>query len=107
MCGGSRVVLLDEPTSGLDPAARRALWDLLQSKKKGIAVLVALALGLFVSWLDPAALRPVGPAAEREERYCRPCCSSTRVVCQWAGPGRAPRAVGPAAERQERYVIVT
>nr|ALE60397.1 ATP-binding cassette sub-family A ABCA1 [Plutella xylostella] len=35
MCGGSRVVLLDEPTSGLDPAARRALWDLLQSEKKG------------------------------------------------------------------------
>ncbi|KOB77606.1 ATP-binding cassette sub-family A member 3 [Operophtera brumata] len=35
MCGDSRVVLLDEPTSGLDPAARRALWDLLQKEKKG------------------------------------------------------------------------
>ncbi|KAH9633405.1 hypothetical protein HF086_004119 [Spodoptera exigua] len=35
MCGNSRVVLLDEPTSGLDPAARRALWDLLQKEKKG------------------------------------------------------------------------
>lgn len=35
MCGSSRVVLLDEPTSGLDPAARRALWDLLQKEKKG------------------------------------------------------------------------
>ncbi|KAL4712277.1 hypothetical protein ACJJTC_004039 [Scirpophaga incertulas] len=35
MCGSSRVVLLDEPTSGLDPAARRALWDLLQREKKG------------------------------------------------------------------------
>lgn len=35
MCGQSRVVLLDEPTSGLDPAARRALWDLLQREKKG------------------------------------------------------------------------
>ncbi|XP_037302966.1 LOW QUALITY PROTEIN: phospholipid-transporting ATPase ABCA1 [Manduca sexta] len=35
MCGASRVVLLDEPTSGLDPAARRALWDLLQKEKRG------------------------------------------------------------------------
>ncbi|CAH0579245.1 unnamed protein product [Chrysodeixis includens] len=40
MCGNSRVVLLDEPTSGLDPAARRALWDLLQKEKKGRTMLI-------------------------------------------------------------------
>ncbi|XP_059046978.1 phospholipid-transporting ATPase ABCA3-like [Achroia grisella] len=40
MCGSSRVVLLDEPTSGLDPAARRALWDLLQKEKKGRTIIL-------------------------------------------------------------------
>ncbi|KAL0893030.1 hypothetical protein ABMA27_014684 [Loxostege sticticalis] len=41
MCGSSRVVLLDEPTSGLDPAARRALWDLLQKEKKGRTMILS------------------------------------------------------------------
>ncbi|GAB0097260.1 ATP-binding cassette sub-family A member 3 [Sergentomyia squamirostris] len=41
LCGGSKVVLCDEPTSGMDPAARRALWDLLQAEKKGRTILLS------------------------------------------------------------------
>lgn len=40
-CGGSKVVLCDEPSSGMDPAARRALWDVLQAEKKGRTVLLS------------------------------------------------------------------
>jgi len=32
--------MFDEPTSGLDPAARRALWDLLQEEKHGRTTLL-------------------------------------------------------------------
>jgi ATP-binding cassette subfamily A (ABC1) protein 3 len=32
--------MFDEPTSGLDPAARRALWDLLQAEKHGRTTLL-------------------------------------------------------------------
>ncbi|XP_023714575.1 ATP-binding cassette sub-family A member 3 isoform X4 [Cryptotermes secundus] len=40
LCGGSKIVMFDEPTSGLDPAARRALWDLLQTEKHGRTTLL-------------------------------------------------------------------
>lgn len=40
LCGNSKVVLFDEPTSGMDPAARRILWDLLLSEKKGRTILL-------------------------------------------------------------------
>lgn len=40
LCGKSKVVMFDEPTSGMDPAARRALWDLLQREKQGRTMLL-------------------------------------------------------------------
>ncbi|KAB0796441.1 hypothetical protein PPYR_10502 [Photinus pyralis] len=40
LCGRSSVVMFDEPTAGMDPAARRALWDLLQVQKKGRTILL-------------------------------------------------------------------
>jgi len=35
LIGKSKVVLMDEPTSGMDPAARRTLWNILQSEREG------------------------------------------------------------------------
>ena len=40
LIGNSKVVMLDEPTSGMDPEARREMWDLLNSLKKGRTILL-------------------------------------------------------------------
>lgn len=43
LCGNSKIVICDEPSSGMDPAARRALWDLLISEKKGRTILISVS----------------------------------------------------------------
>lgn len=40
LIGDSNVVFLDEPTSGVDPSSRRAIWNLLASKKAGRVIIL-------------------------------------------------------------------
>jgi ABC-2 type transport system ATP-binding protein len=40
LIGGPELLFLDEPTTGFDPAARRAMWDLVESLRSGGATIV-------------------------------------------------------------------
>lgn len=76
LCGGSKVVLFDEPTSGMDPAARRALWDLLQAEKHGRTLLLtthfmdeADLLGDRIAIMSEGRLQTCGSSYFLKKRY--------------------------------------
>ncbi|XP_076823215.1 phospholipid-transporting ATPase ABCA3-like isoform X1 [Clavelina lepadiformis] len=41
LSAGSKYVILDEPTSGMDPAARRAIWEVLQEYRSRCSMLLS------------------------------------------------------------------
>jgi len=41
LIGDSKVIYLDEPTSGVDPLSRRAVWQLLRSKRAGRVIILS------------------------------------------------------------------
>ena len=97
LCGGSKFVLLDEPTAGMDALARRELWDLLATAKKGRTLLLtthymdeADVLGDRVGIMSHGALKCVGTSRFLKQHYG----AGYRVVCE-----RAPGSDEAALER--------
>ncbi|KAF5273700.1 hypothetical protein FQA39_LY07390 [Lamprigera yunnana] len=79
LCGGSSIVMLDEPTAGMDPAARRALWDLLQVQKKGRTILLS------THFMDEADLLGDRIAIMADGRL--QCCGSSFFLKKKYGAG--------------------
>uniref|UniRef100_A0A8D9B3Y8 ATP-binding cassette sub-family A member 3 n=1 Tax=Cacopsylla melanoneura TaxID=428564 RepID=A0A8D9B3Y8_9HEMI len=72
----SKVVLLDEPTSGMDPAARRGLWDILQSERQGRTIVMtthlmdeADLLGDRIAIINGGQLKAIGTPFSLKKEY--------------------------------------
>jgi ATP-binding cassette, subfamily A (ABC1), member 3 len=76
LCGKAKICILDEPTSGMDPGARRALWDLLISEKKGRTILLSThfmeeadILGDRIAIMSEGHLRTVGSSFFLKKKF--------------------------------------
>jgi ATP-binding cassette, subfamily A (ABC1), member 3 len=84
LCGNSKIVVLDEPTSGLDAGAKRGLWNLLISEKKGRTILLtthhmdeADVLGDRIAIMNEGELQTVGSSYFLKKRYG----SGYKLIC--------------------------
>ncbi|CAL1272853.1 unnamed protein product [Larinioides sclopetarius] len=90
--GGSKIVILDEPTSSVDPVARRKIWDLILSYKKGRTILFT------THHLDEADILSDRVAILHKGRML--CCGSPLELKGRFGSGYR-LSILPAAEKSE------
>lgn len=74
--GDPSVVFLDEPSTGMDPAVRRALWDVILSKRPGRVILLtthsmeeAEALASRIGIMVRGTLRCLGTSQHLKRRF--------------------------------------
>ena len=79
LSGDPRVLVLDEPTSAMDPHSRRAVWELLRSKRKGRVTV------LTTHFMDEAELLSDRVAVMKEGKLR--CCGSPLFLKERFGLG--------------------
>lgn len=79
LCADPKCLILDEPTSAMDPHSRRAVWELLRSKRKGRVTL------LTTHFLDEAEILCDRIAVMKDGKL--QCCGSTNFLKERFGLG--------------------
>jgi len=76
LLGDPRIVFLDEPTTGMDPISRRHVWDIIESAKRGRAVILtthsmeeADILGDRIAIMARGRLRCIGSSIRLKNRF--------------------------------------
>lgn len=85
LCGNTKIVILDEPSSGMDPGARRELWNILLSEKRGRTILLSThcldeadVLGDRIAIMSNGALRTVGSSFFLKQKFG----TGYRITCE-------------------------
>eukprot|EP00030_Apusomonadida_sp_AF-17_P000548 a175002_751.p1 GENE.a175002_751~~a175002_751.p1 ORF type:complete len:854 (-),score=472.33 a175002_751:20-2533(-) len=75
-CADPKIIFLDEPTTGMDPVSRRKVWNMIQSKKGGRAIILtthsmeeADVLGDRIGIVAHGQLSTIGTALELKSRF--------------------------------------
>ncbi|BBN17980.1 ABC-2 type transport system permease protein [Marchantia polymorpha subsp. ruderalis] len=76
LIGDPKIVFLDEPTTGMDPVTRRHVWDIIESSKKGRAIVLtthsmeeADILGDRIAIMARGRLRCIGTSIHLKTRF--------------------------------------
>ncbi|KAL5724972.1 ATP-binding cassette sub- A member 2 [Ranunculus cassubicifolius] len=76
LIGDPKLVILDEPTTGMDPITRRHVWDIIETAKKGRAIVLtthsmeeADILGDRIAIMAKGRLRCIGTSIRLKSRF--------------------------------------
>ncbi|XP_047316814.1 ABC transporter A family member 2-like [Impatiens glandulifera] len=76
LIGDPKLVILDEPTTGMDPITRRHVWDIIESSKKGRAIILtthsmeeADILGDRIGIVAKGRLRCIGTSIRLKSKF--------------------------------------
>ncbi|KAF9605783.1 hypothetical protein IFM89_018449 [Coptis chinensis] len=108
LIGDPKLVILDEPTTGMDPITRRHVWDIIETAKKGRAIVLtthsmeeADILGDRIAIMAKGRLRCIGTSIRLKSRFGTGFIANVSFI--GSTPGQTPNINGDAVASTEPH----